>query len=274
MRDYSIVTPAFWLGETGKQLRGDVESQLLAVYLMTSPHSTMTGVFHCPVLYMAHETGLSMEGASKALDRLCEAGFCEFEAATDTVFVYRMASFQIAPVLKPGDNRIKGIEKDIEKMVSPSQKAKFIKAYSKAFCLSPLEAPPKPRTGTRTGTRDKHPSPAKLPTCPEKAIIDLYHEVLPELPAIRVMDKAREKAIREFWNWVLTTNKPDGTPRATNTDEAICWTRDYLSRARDNDFIMGRGEKSGEHKNWRCSIEYLLSTRGMKKVIEETRAAA
>ena len=152
MRDYSVVTPAFWIGTTGKQLRGNIEAQLLAVYLMTSPHSTMTGVFHCPILYMAHETGLSFEGASKALASLCEAGFCEYEAASETVFVYRMASFQIGPSLKPGDNRIKGIEKDVEKMASPSQKAKFLKLYSEAFSLSPLEAPTKPRTGTRTRT--------------------------------------------------------------------------------------------------------------------------
>jgi hypothetical protein len=117
-------------------------------------------------------------------------------------------------------------------------------------------------------------SAAKLPTCPYDAIVSQYHEILPELPGVRVMDKDREKAILEFWKWVLTTNRPDGTPRASTSDEAIAWTRDYLSRARDNDFIMGRGPKSPEHANWRCTIEYLLSTRGMKKVIEETKEAA
>ena len=81
MRDYSVITPAFWIGETGKKLRGDVNAQLLAMYLMTGPHSTMTGVFHCPVLYMAHETGMSMEGTTKALERLLEVGLCEIGRA-------------------------------------------------------------------------------------------------------------------------------------------------------------------------------------------------
>jgi hypothetical protein len=111
-----------------------------------------------------------------------------------------------------------------------------------------------------------------LPTWMQ-TLVALYHEVLPELPGIRVMDKEREDALRAFWDWVMTTNRPDGTPRATNDDEAFAWTRDYFTRARSNDFIMGRGPRSPDHKNWRCSIEYLLSSRGMKKVIEETQDA-
>ena len=163
MRDYSVVTPAFWIGETGKKFRGDLEAQLLAVYLITSPHSTMTGVFHCPILYMSHETGIPFEGASKALARLIEAGFCEYEDATETVFVVRMACFQIADHLKPGDNRIVGLKKDVSKMGSSHMRARFLATHSEAFCLnpeagktkplaSPFEAPPKPGTGTGTGT--------------------------------------------------------------------------------------------------------------------------
>jgi hypothetical protein len=120
----------------------------------------------------------------------------------------------------------------------------------------------------------KAPSSADdLPTW-MRDLVNLYHEVLPELPAVRVMDKARDKALREFRNWVLTTKRPGGEPRASNDAELIVWTREYFELARHNDFIMGRGPKSAEHQNWRCSIEYVLSSRGMKKVIEETKAPA
>ncbi|MFZ3209824.1 MAG: DUF1376 domain-containing protein [Geobacteraceae bacterium] len=126
--------------------------------------------------------------------------------------------------------------------------------------------------GTKKGA--KAPLPAdKLPAWMD-SLVNLYHEVLPELPGVRVMDKEREQAIRDFWDWVMTTNRPGGEPRATNEQEALDWTRDYFTRARGNDFIMGRGPKSPGHENWRCPIEYLLSAKGMKKVIEETREAA
>ena len=151
MRDYGQVTPAFWIGETGKKLRGDVNAQVLAMYLMTSPHSTMTGVFHCPVLYMAHETGLGLEGASKALARLLQEGFCEYDEASESVFVVRIASFKIAPSLKTRDKRILGLQREVEKMQPAVLRERFIATYSEAFKLgdagknaSPLQAPCKP----------------------------------------------------------------------------------------------------------------------------------
>jgi hypothetical protein len=105
-------------------------------------------------------------------------------------------------------------------------------------------------------------------------LLSLYHEVLPELPGVRLMDAARHQALSDFRAWVLTTKKPDGSPRAANDAELLTWARDYFERARHNDFIMGRGHRSEEHKNWRCSIEFLLSAKGMKKVIEETKVPA
>ena len=151
MRDDGQVTPAFWIGDTGKKLRGDVNAQGLAMYLMTSPHSTMTGVFHCPILYMAHETGLGMEGACKALARLLQEGFCEYDEASESVFVVRMASFQIAQSLKAGDKRILGLQREVEKMQPAVLRERFIATYSEAFKLgetgknaSPYQAPCKP----------------------------------------------------------------------------------------------------------------------------------
>lgn len=116
-------------------------------------------------------------------------------------------------------------------------------------------------------------SPARLPTCPYDALVGLYQEVLPELPAVRVMDDARKKGIRERWTWVMTTCKPDGTRRAQTQDEALAWFRDYFELARDNDFLMGRTARNGEHKNWKCDIDFLMTTRGLKQVLERTEVA-
>lgn len=147
MRDYGKVSAQFWIGKTGKALRGNPEAQVLALYMMTSPHSTMTGVFHCPVLYMAHETGLGMEGASKALHSLIEAGFCEYDEASECVFVVRMAAHQIDERLKPKDLRIVGVRKEVERMPLPL-KTRFLEVYGAAFLLvetdSPPEAPSEP----------------------------------------------------------------------------------------------------------------------------------
>ena len=83
------------------------------MYLMTSPHANMLGLYYMPLLYVAHETGLGFEGASKGLQRACEAGFCSYDEATETVWVHEMARFQVAESLKPADNRCKNVQKSM-----------------------------------------------------------------------------------------------------------------------------------------------------------------
>jgi hypothetical protein len=115
---------------------------------------------------------------------------------------------------------------------------------------------------------------SKIPACPYDAIRDLYHQALPELPAIRLMGDDRKKAIGAFWKWVFTEPKTDGTPRATTAEGALAWIGKYLTRARDNDFIMGRTARGAEHKNWRPDIDFLFSSKGKRQVIEKTGGTA
>lgn len=147
MRDYGVISPKFWIGETGKALRGNAGAQVLALYLMTSPHANMIGVFHCPVLYMAHETGLGMEGASKALQSLIEAEFCTFEEGSETVFVHRMAAYQVGEELKSGDNRIKAVARELASVSNPQLRQAFTDRYGVAYHLvqeTEKKAPSKP----------------------------------------------------------------------------------------------------------------------------------
>lgn len=114
----------------------------------------------------------------------------------------------------------------------------------------------------------------RLPRCDTQSVVDLYHEVLPELPRVRLMTDGRRKAISAFWRFVLTSKKSDGSPRATNADEAMDWIGGYFTRARDNDFLMGRGHKAPGHEGWQCDFDFLLTEKGKKHVIEKTKEAA
>lgn len=142
MRDYGKVSPQFWTGKTGKTLRGHMEAQIVALYLMTSPHSTMIGVFHLPKLYLAHETGLTMEGASKGLQRCIDSGFCVYDEETETVFVVEMAAHQVGEVLKPGDLRAKGIFKQYAAIADTPIGRAFSERYGVDYSLpKPLASP-------------------------------------------------------------------------------------------------------------------------------------
>lgn len=149
MRDYGKVSPQFWIGDTGKKLRGSPQAQVLALYLMTCPHSRMSGVFHCPTVFMSHETGIPLEGVSKGLQRLSEVGFCEYSEETESVFVFRMAAYQIGEELKEADNRIVGLRKEYKNMPEGRIKSKFFELYGDAFYLNVI---------TKSDTKNKAPS--------------------------------------------------------------------------------------------------------------------
>lgn len=282
MRDYGIVSPQFWVGKTGRTLRGDVHAQLLAVYLMTSPHANMIGVYYCPVDYMAKETGIPIEGASKALQRLVEEGFCTYDHEIEWVFVHKFAEHQIGVALKPGDKRAKGVANELFKVPACQCKTEFFRRYAAPYGISnqdaapsPFEAPSKPGSETEAETEAEiYSSSAKLPTCPTQSVIDLYHEVLPEMPQVRMTTRSRDKAIGHFWKFVLTSKKQTGEPRAKTHEQASAWIRSYFEMARHNDFLMGRVPRAGTHANWKCDLDFLLSERGMKQVIEKTEEVA
>lgn len=124
---------------------------------------------------------------------------------------------------------------------------------------------------------DNEPAPDKpTPTipCPYDVIVDAYHEMLPSLPRAKLSSASRQRAMRTVWGWVLSSTKTDGTRRANTADEAITWLRAYFERAGGNDFLMGRTPRSPGHANWLCDLDFLLTEKGKKQVIERTQDAA
>lgn len=161
MRDYGIVSPRFWIGETGRKLRSMPYAQRVAMYLLSAPASEMTGVYYCPVATILNDVGLPSEslardheGALKAvieaLKTLRSLDFCEFDFDSEYVFVKEMARWQIAEKLKPTDNRVKGIIKTVESMPEPIR-ARFIARYNDDFSL-----------GFEVGKQQKSEAPSKL----------------------------------------------------------------------------------------------------------------
>lgn len=163
MRDYAKVAPTFWTGDTGKAIRAlGRDEQVVALYLLTCPSSNALGLYYLPVPTMCHETGCPIKGASKALRRVCEAGFASYDDRTEHVFVYRMAEYQIGQTLEANDKRVPWIKKELQAFKNTPFFNDFVERYKDAFHLSELEglgrafeAPSKPRAGAVTGTGDR-----------------------------------------------------------------------------------------------------------------------
>lgn len=153
MRDYAKVSPQFWIGTTGKALRmAGHEAQIVALYLLTNPHANMLGLYYLPKLFLAHETGLSIEGATKGLARCIDVQFCSYDAQTEIVWVHQMAAYQIGEQLSENDKRCIGIQNEYDSLPENPFLQAFFERYATAFHMrkarlvtpeipSPTEAP-------------------------------------------------------------------------------------------------------------------------------------
>ena len=144
MRDYAVVKPQFWTGETGRRLRNKgPEALLVGMYLMTCPNSTMLGLFYLPIVTIAHETGLTLEGARKGLQGAAEVDFARYDPASETVWVLEMASYQVAETLKPRDHRWTGVVRELATWRKSPFFADFVARYKVPYNL-PDNLAPKP----------------------------------------------------------------------------------------------------------------------------------
>ena len=152
MRNYSKVSPQFWIGKTGREIRKQsIEAQLVALYLLTCPQANMIGMFYLPIHQIGHETGL-LEGASKGLRGCIDAGFCCYDEETQIVWVMEMANYQTGNYLLPTDNRAIAVQKLYNALPDNPYLATFYAKYGEAFSMtncrgeigeiqSPFEAP-------------------------------------------------------------------------------------------------------------------------------------
>lgn len=306
MRDYGKVGPKFWIGATGKKLRAaGAEAQVVALYLMTSPHANMLGLYYLPQMFIAHETGLGIEGASKGLQSAIEAGFCEYNEASETVWVIEMAKYQIADSLTGKDLRIKGVQNEYDSLPTNPYLARFYDQYAAAFCMSskrglqpsessPFKAPSKPLVSqeqeqeqeqeqdteapdgavTTAAAEDDHDDEradesAKgkgVPACPVGEIVNAFHDLMPLNPKVRVLDDARKKTIRARWREAsLMAIKPFGY--ATAADGLAAW-KQFFEVCADSPFLTGRTKAREGHPPFVADIDFLMSPSGFKKCLE------
>lgn len=159
MREYAKLGPTFWTGETGKAIRRrGSEAVIVSLYLISSPHSNMLGLYYQPILYMAHETGLGIEGATKGLRDCVEEGFCSYDEDTEMVFVHEMALWQIADVLSSTDKRCKGIQKDYEALPACPFLEAWFDRYVEAFKLTKKRSNPGEKPEVRKAPSKSHRS--------------------------------------------------------------------------------------------------------------------
>ncbi|MDP9126017.1 MAG: hypothetical protein M3N82_15705 [Pseudomonadota bacterium] len=272
--------------------------QSLWVYLLTGPHTgPIPGVFVVGRAALAEALGWDPEPFAKAFREVLAEGLAEFDEKTRMCFIPNAVRHN----MPPNPNVVKSWRTTWLQLPECALRDRIFEhlaavltevseAFGNAFaegCGKPLPNPSgkglakgmakqEERTGSRKQEKKKPTASSAAPTlpCPYDSIVDLYHRALPNLPRVRLMPDARQRALRKLWGWILSSSKPDGTRRATTAEEALAWIGSYFERAAANDFLMGRGSRSEAHANWRCDLDFLMTDRGMRHVIEKTEVAA
>jgi len=105
MREYGSVHTRFWISSDVLQLSD--KAKLLALYLLTGPHTNMLGCFRLPIGYVAEDLGWSNKTVSKGFSELLESGFATHDKASGWVLIHRFLDWN--PIENP--NQGKSIEK-------------------------------------------------------------------------------------------------------------------------------------------------------------------
>lgn len=225
MRDHAIVSPHFWTGDTGRQLRKDPEAQRVAFYLMTCPSSNMIGLYYLPIPLICHEVGISEEGASKALASLSEVGFCDYDAPSEVVFVKQMARYQIGETISVKDNRHLGVQRQLAQMRNSRFYKEFLERYNTPFHLNlePLGSPLKPLQSKGKGKGKDKEKEKDLPPNPPQGGgggDELEMNATEPDPKPAVVKAEYTHGFLRFWDHYPVKKQKDAAWRAWKTRHA------------------------------------------------------
>ena len=101
----------------------------------------------------------------------------------------------------------------------------------------------------------------KAPSCPHRQIVDLYHEILPELPRVKIWEGQRQQNLATRWRERWTAKK------YRTQSEGMDYFRRLFVYIRDSDFLMGR-TTDRQGKSFMASLDWIVLPRNFAKVIE------
>lgn len=122
----------------------------------------MLGFYALPVAYISTDTGIPIEGASKALQRLCDEGFCKYDAKAEVVWVVEMARQQIGEALEPRDKRCTAIAREYESLPNNQFLQEFFEEYGAAFHIKAPRDLKAPSKGPQQGASEAPSKPAAV----------------------------------------------------------------------------------------------------------------
>ena len=97
-------------------------------------------------------------------------------------------------------------------------------------------------------------SASSPPPCPHQKIIDLYHQILPELPRVQKWTQTRQKLLQARW-------------KEDKKQQTLQFWENYFRKVRSSDFLMGKViGRNG--RSFMPDLEWLIRPTNFVKVLE------
>src|SRR5262245_10142992 len=134
MRTTAMLKPRFWSSGSGRELRGDQPAQVLAIYLMTSPHSTMIGLYYESLVSILHETGLTEAQFRAAINKI--EAIARYDEKAGLVYLPNGAEHQVGETLSVRDKKRPAILGQLRTYGKHPFVTEWVKRYYAAYELA------------------------------------------------------------------------------------------------------------------------------------------
>lgn len=104
------------------------------------------------------------------------------------------------------------------------------------------------------------PLAQRLLASPNQEIVDRFHQYLPALPRVEVLNDSRKRVIAARWREVC--NDPEIKRAAEPRQAALDWFSWYFDYASKSKFLTGRT------KDWRADFDFLMTPSKFTKTVE------
>lgn len=162
----------------------------------------------------------------------------------------KLSSKMMIVIIKNDDGRINSFRfnKNFDKWIPSSKKTTPSSILIKGVNNFDKAPSSKMMNTKETTTKDTITKEIKT-IVPHQEIVSLYHEILPELPAIKEWTETRKKNLQSRW-------------REKEERQNIEWWRGFFISVKESDFLMGRSN------DFRADLEWLILPKNFVKVME------
>lgn len=250
--------------------------QLFGYLLLKAAHKPVTVVVGGQVVKMdcgqcifgrlkaANDLGLSERKIRTALKLLENMGIVTTET-TNRFTVIKFVNWAVYQLERPAGDQQDGQQATSKRPAGDHiQECKNINNTSlrevvDATASTPDQQPENVEADENT-TESKRPT---APPCPHQQILALYHELLPELPRMKIWDGARQQNLTARWR-----ERWKAGHYATQADGLAYWRRMFVYISSRCDWLMGRTENYGGRKAFQASLDWIVKPQNFAKIIE------